>query len=82
VALGALGGYLLAEAADTLIFSKGGKQNVRDTELSGLSPQDIADRLKDPNLSSADRRRLQKQQRALGTRHIGLGDGKKKPCPK
>lgn len=51
------------------LTSKGGKQNIRDSGLTGISPEEIGRRLRDPNTSTEERKRLQKQEKALGTRH-------------
>jgi uncharacterized protein RhaS with RHS repeats len=78
VAMGATiagGAYLL----DTLIFSKGGRQNIRDTGLIGVSDEEIGRRLKDPTTSAEERKRLVKEQKARGNRNKGKDS--RKDCP-
>ena len=78
VAIGATiagGAYLL----DTLIFSKGGRQNIRDTGLIGVSDEEIGRRVKDPTTSPEERKRLVKEQKARGNRNKSKDS--RKDCP-
>jgi len=78
VAIGAAlagGAYLL----DNLIFSKGGRQNIRDTGLIGVSDEEIGRRLKDPTTSPEERKRLIKEQKARGNRNKAKDS--RKGCP-
>jgi len=54
-----------------VIYSKGGKQNVRDTGLIGVSDEKIGRRLRDPTTSGKEKQRLQKEQKARGSRNKG-----------
>jgi hypothetical protein len=56
-------------ALDNFMFSKGGKQNVKNTGLSGLSDAEIANKLKDPNTSKEEKQKLQREQKARGNRN-------------
>ncbi len=56
------------------VFSKGGKQNVRDTGLIGVSDEEIGRRLRDPGTSGKEKRRLQKEQKARGSRNKSKRD--------
>ena len=46
-----------------------GKENQRDTGLIGTSDAEIARRIKDPNTSKKENKRLQKEQKARGNRN-------------
>ena len=46
-----------------------GKENQRDTGLIGTSDAEIARRIKDPNTSKKEKKRLQKEQKARGNRN-------------
>lgn len=70
------GGALLV---DNLIFSKGGRQNIRDTGLIGVSDEEIGRRLKDPTTSPEERKRLVKEQKARGNRNKSKDS--RKDCP-
>ncbi|WP_377161142.1 RHS repeat-associated core domain-containing protein [Roseateles sp. UC29_93] len=73
-------GFVLGSAADWLdsvTFSKGGRQNIRDNGLVGVSDDEIERRLKDPNTPAAEKERLKKEQKARGTRNRRK-DGRKK----
>lgn len=50
-------------------WAKGGKQNKRDSGLSGLSDDEISRRARDPNLSGEERRRYQTEEKARGIRN-------------
>lgn len=54
---------------DNLMFSKGGKQNIRDTGLIGVSDEEIERRLRDPATSSEERKRLVKEQKGRRIRN-------------
>lgn len=62
---------VVAEAVtDNIEYAKTkGKENQRDTGLIGVSDDEIADRLKDPNTSKKEKQRLQKEQKARGNRN-------------
>ena len=49
--------------------SKGGKQNIRDSGLVGVSDAAIEAKLKNPNTSRAEKQRLKKEQKARGNRN-------------
>lgn len=53
----------------TSMYSKGEKQNIRDSGLVGLSDEEISRRLNDPSTSSKLKKKLQKEQKANGTRN-------------
>jgi RHS repeat-associated protein len=60
------------EALDNvLMFAKGGKQNIKDTGLSGLSDSELESKYKDPNTSKLDKQKIKKEQKARKTRHSG-----------
>lgn len=61
----------LVTSASELIMqmAKGGRQNVRDTGLIGVSDEEIRSRLKDPNIPSDQRKRLEKEQKGRGERN-------------
>lgn len=64
-----------AEAADTdwvLEFAKGGKQRKRDTGLQDLPDEEIQRRARDPNLTPAERRRYQTEEKARGLRRHNI----------
>jgi uncharacterized protein RhaS with RHS repeats len=69
----------MSDALDSLMFSKGGNQNVRDTGLIGVSDEEIGRRLKDPTTSSEQRKRLVKEQKARGNRNKAKDS--RKDCP-
>jgi hypothetical protein len=52
-----------------IYYSKGGKQNIKDSGLTGMTDQQIKDKLKDPHTSKAEKQRLQKEQKARGSRN-------------
>ncbi|WP_295448874.1 RHS repeat-associated core domain-containing protein [uncultured Thiodictyon sp.] len=54
---------------DPFGLSKGGKQNVKDTGLSDLTDEEVADRARDRSLSGEERRRYQKEEKARGQRN-------------
>lgn len=54
---------------DLLTYAKGGRQNVRDTGLIGVSDEEIDRRLRDPGTSSEEKQRLRKEQKARGERN-------------
>ncbi|QNP59927.1 hypothetical protein [Paenacidovorax monticola] len=62
-------GGAIGETLDNLTFSKGGKQNIRDTGLIGVSDEEIGRRLKDPSTTPEERKRLVKEQKARGNRN-------------
>lgn len=64
-----VGAVYAATLAENAMYSKGGKQNVRDTGLIGVSDEEIDARLRDPTTSAAEKQRLQKEQKARGTRN-------------
>jgi hypothetical protein len=51
------------------MFLKSGRKNVTDTGLIGVSDEEIDVRLRDPSTSDAEKKRLQKEQKARGTRN-------------
>lgn len=57
-------------SCSTTMYSKGGKQNVRDTGLIGVSDEEIIRRLKDPSTPGIEKKRLQKEQKGRKTRNI------------
>lgn len=67
----------MADALDSVLFSKGGKQNVRDTSLIGVTDDEIDRRLKDPNTSAEERKRLVTEQKARGNRNKAKDSRKK-----
>ncbi|MFZ5551238.1 MAG: RHS repeat-associated core domain-containing protein [Pseudomonadota bacterium] len=75
----ALDKWLNSDPPESVMFSKGGKQNVRDTGLIGVSDEEIGRRLKDPTTSAEERKRLVKEQKARGNRNK-TKDSRKK-CP-
>jgi RHS repeat-associated protein len=62
-------------------MAKGGKQNIRDTGLIGVSDEEIERRLKDPGISSKEKRRLEKEQKARKTRHSSQKMDLPDECP-
>ncbi len=54
---------------ELLTYSKGGKQNVRDTGLINVSDEEINRRLKDSKTSPQERKRLNKEQKGRGERN-------------
>jgi hypothetical protein len=68
-----------SDALDNLMFSKGGRQNIRDTGLIGVSDSEIETRLKDPRTSPDERKRLVKEQKTRGNRNKGKDS--RKNCP-
>nr|WP_280191959.1 RHS repeat-associated core domain-containing protein [Delftia sp. PS-11] len=50
-------------------MSKGGNQNQKDTGLIGVTDSEIEKKLKDPNTSANERKRLVKEQKARGNRN-------------
>ena len=50
--------------------SKGGKQRILDTGLTGVSDDEITDRLKDPTVPKYEKQRLRKEQKARKTRNV------------
>ncbi|MCL2311362.1 MAG: AAA family ATPase [Firmicutes bacterium] len=56
-------------ALENFTLSKGGDQNVRDTGLADVSDAEIERRLKDPNTSKEEKRKLQKEQKGRGNRN-------------
>ena len=50
-------------------LAKGGKQNLRDSGMSGLSDQEVSKRARDPNISKEERRKAQKEEKARKTRN-------------
>ena len=70
-----------ARKASTFTFSKGGKQNVRDTGLQGYSDEDIRRLARDNKLSSKERQRFKKEEKSRKLRNKqkrGNQKGKKK----
>ena len=65
--------HLVLESANSidelLTYSKGGKQNVRDTGLINVSDEEINRRLKDSKTSPQERKRLNKEQKGRGERN-------------
>jgi hypothetical protein len=61
------------------LFSKGGRQNIRDTGLRDCSDEDIAKALADPKTPKDQRRRLQREQKARGQRNRQKRDSGRKP---
>ncbi|WP_436129032.1 RHS repeat-associated core domain-containing protein, partial [Acidovorax sp. LjRoot117] len=54
---------------DLLTYAKGGRQNVRDTGLIGVSDEEIDRRLRSPGTSAEEKKRLQREQKARGERN-------------
>ena len=50
-------------------MSKGGKQRIYDSGLIGVTQENLKERLKNPELTGEEKRRLQKQQKAFGNRN-------------
>jgi RHS repeat-associated protein len=50
-------------------YSKGGKQNVRDSGLVGVTDEEIETKIKDPRTSAEEKKRLTKEQKARGSRN-------------
>jgi hypothetical protein len=50
-------------------MAKGGRQNVRDSGLVGVSDEEVKRRLKDPGTSSEERKRLEKEEKGRGLRN-------------
>ena len=50
-------------------MSKGGKQRIYDSGLIGVTLEDLKERLKNPELTGEEKRRLQKQQKAKDARN-------------
>lgn len=67
----------MSDALENVLFSKGGKQNIRDTGLIGVSDEEIERRLKDPKTSAEERKRLVTEQKARGNRNKGKDSRKK-----
>ena len=72
--VGAVVGFAVGVFIGNNLFSKGGKQNVRDTGLMGVPTNAIKNRLKDPSISKKEKKRLEKELKARGERN------KKKRC--
>jgi RHS repeat-associated protein len=66
---GAAFGFAIGKALDNVVFSKGGKQNIRDTGLIGVSDEELKQRIKDPATTGKEKRRLQKEEKARGDRN-------------
>ena len=62
-------GSASATYGSTLNMSKGGRQNIRDSGLAGVSDHDIDQLLRNPSTSKAEKQRLRKEQKARGTRN-------------
>ena len=60
------------------MMSKGGRQRIRDTGLEGVKDEEIADRLKDPNTSKEEKKRLEKEQKGRDQRNKQKRKGKHK----
>jgi RHS repeat-associated protein len=58
----------------TIWCSKGGKQNIRDTGLIGVTDEEIDQRLRDPNTSAKEKQRLKREQKARGNRNVQKRD--------
>jgi RHS repeat-associated protein len=57
-------------ASDLIMeMAKGGRQNVRDSGLVGVSDEEVKRRLKDPGTSSEERKRLEKEEKGRGLRN-------------
>ncbi|MDQ7074665.1 MAG: RHS repeat-associated core domain-containing protein [Gammaproteobacteria bacterium] len=67
--VGAVVGFGIGLFIGDKMFSKGGRQNVRDTGLIGVPTDVIKDRLKNPIISSKDKKRLEKELKARGERN-------------
>ncbi|AQT61139.1 hypothetical protein B0D95_14315 [Cellvibrio sp. PSBB023] len=65
---------------DILMYSKGGKQNVRDSGLVGVSDEEIERKLKDPKTTGIEKKRLQKEQKARKLRNKDKDRAKGKDC--
>ena len=50
--------------------SKGGKQNIRDSGLVGVSNEELKRRLKDPRTSKKEKQRMIREQKGRGSRNI------------
>jgi len=50
-------------------LAKGGKQNIRDSGLDGLSDSEVSARARDPNISKEERRKAQKEEKARKQRN-------------
>ena len=59
------------ELIDDVMLAKGGKQNVRDSELPGVPDSEIIKGARDKSLTSKERKRYQKEEKARGLRHSG-----------
>ncbi len=52
------------------LFAKGGKQNIRDSGLIGVSDEEIQRRARDPNLTPSERLRYLKEEKARKLRNV------------
>jgi hypothetical protein len=52
-----------------VLFAKGGKQNIRDTEYREVPTEKLQERLRDPETPKAEKRRIQKELKARGQRN-------------
>ena len=82
-AVGATFGAAVGNAIEDTIsqMAKGGKQNIRDTGLIGVSDAEIERRLKDPATSPKEKQRLKKEQKARKTRHSSQKRDIPDECP-
>ena len=48
---------------DPYSLAKGGKQNIRNSRLSGLSDQQVSERARNKNISKEERRKAQKEEK-------------------
>ena len=53
-----------------ITYSKGGRQNIRDTGLRDLSDQEISQRLRNPSTPKSEKQRLKKEEKARHLRNV------------
>ncbi|MDP9892578.1 RHS repeat-associated protein [Variovorax boronicumulans] len=69
---------IVTSASDLIMeMAKGGKQNIRDSGLVGVSSEEIKRRLKEAGTSAEERKRLVKEQKARGERNTDKDSRKK-----
>ena len=65
-----IGGVIGSSIGDFITYSKGGRQNHKDSGLEGLPDSEIQRRAHDDTLAPGDRRRYQKEEKARGIRNV------------
>ena len=63
-------GVVVVVVVVVVLNAKGGQQRTRDSGLEGTSDEEINEKLKDKNLPPKEKLKLQREQKARGTRNI------------